>query len=117
MACWHMRAALLAPQRVSGLVLVGTTPVSCSARTGRQHTPALLGRLFGQRRQAATADPAAFRRLLCQGDTKARRSPVCSSPVCAQAPLPDSSTLQRGLEWLRDTDLRPCCQAFTVAAC
>jgi len=103
-----MRAALLAPQRISGLVLVGATPCFVQRSDWPAAQPASLLAGFAdslQQRPAATRQR--FVALLCQGDSQARTLTRSLLGQLRQEAPPAVAALQRGLEWLRDTDLRP----------
>lgn len=102
-----MQAALLAPERVARLILVGSTPSFAQREgwTSAQPVSVLTGFT-----EAVANDPSTtlqrFVALFNQGDTKARaigreinREILSSSP----APIP---TLLNGLDWLRNIDLR-----------
>lgn len=102
-----MQAALLAPERVARLILVGSTP-SFAQRDG--WTPAQPPSVLAGFTQAVASDAGAtlqrFVAVFNQGDTKARaigreiNQGILSSSL---APIP---TLLKGLDWLRDIDLR-----------
>ena len=102
-----LQAALLAPERVTRLILVGTTP-SFAQREG--WTSAQPASVLAGFTEAVANDPHTtlqrFVALFNQGDTKARaigreiNRGILSSSL---APVP---TLLKGLDWLRDIDLR-----------
>lgn len=102
-----MQAALLEPARVARLILVGSTP---SFAQRDDWTPAQPPSVLAGFAEAVASDARAtlqrFVALFNQGDTKARaigreinQGILSSSP----APIP---TLLKGLDWLRDIDLR-----------
>ena len=102
-----MQAALLAPERVARLILVGSTP-SFAQRDG--WTPAQpQSVLAGFAEAVASNAPATLQRFVAlfnQGDTKARaigRDINQGTLSSSLAPIP---TLLKGLNWLRDIDLR-----------
>ena len=102
-----MQAALLAPERVARLILVSSTPSFAQREgwTSAQPVSVLTGFT-----EAVANDPSTtlqrFVALFNQGDTKARaigreiNRGILSSSL---APVP---TLLKGLDWLRDIDLR-----------
>jgi len=101
-------AARLAPERVSRLILVASTP-SFTQRADWPHgqPPALLESFA----TAVGLDPDAARQrfiaLLNQGDGAARRcTRTLARLAVAASAQPDRATLERGLAWLRDIDLR-----------
>ncbi|WP_374690240.1 alpha/beta fold hydrolase [Accumulibacter sp.] len=103
-----LRAALLAPQQVSGLILIGTTPCFVQRPDWPAAQPATLLAGFADsvgKRPAETLQR--FVALLCQGDSQARTLTRTLLAQLRNDPLPALPALQRGLEWLRDSDLRP----------
>jgi len=103
-----LRAALLAPQRVSGLILIGTTPCFVQRPDWPAAQPAALLAGFADSVGKQPAETLQrFVALLCQGDTQARTLTRRLLAQLRQEPLPALGALQRGLEWLGDTDLRP----------
>lgn len=102
-----LQAALLAPERVGRLVLVGATP-SFTQRTGwaEAQAPALLETFSAAIAGDARTTLQRFVALLNQGDTQARAiGRTMIKPLLAGA-LPNTATLLAGLDWLRDVDLR-----------
>ena len=109
-------AARLAPERISRLILVAGTP-SFTQRADWPHgqPPALLESFAA----AVAVDPGAARQrfitLMNQGDGAARRCTRTLAGLAGAAPTsPDSATLERGLAWLRDIDLRTEAPAITL---
>ena len=102
------RAALLAPQRVCGLILVGATASFTQRTDWPEAQPAALLDSFSagvQERPEQTLQR--FAALLNQGDGRARtltRMLLASLRSQAIAPM---TVLRRGLDWLREVDLRP----------
>lgn len=102
-----LQAALLAPQQVARLILVGATPSFMQRDRWRAAQPPDLLDAFA----AAVADNAAttlqrFIALLNQGDARARPiGRALAGRVLADG-LPDTATLSKGLGWLREVDLR-----------
>ena len=102
-----LQAALLAPERVARLILIGSTP-SFAQRDGwaPAQPPSVLAGFAEAVASNTRATLQRFVALFNQGDTKARaisrdiNQGILSSSL---APVP---TLLKGLEWLRDTDLR-----------
>lgn len=102
-----LHIALRAPQRLKGLILVGTTP--CFT----QHTdwpcaqpPALLDTFSEAIAKDAKTTLQRFVALLNQGDDQARAIGRAMAKALAAALVPDIATLLSGLDWLRDVDLR-----------
>ena len=109
-----MQAALLAPERVAGLVLVGATPCFTRHDDWADAQPAALLNDFA----AAVANDgrAALQRFVAlfnQGDSKARPIGRDIARNVLSSPLPATSTLLAGLDWLRDTDLRERVEALS----
>lgn len=95
-----------APQRIARLILVGVTPSFMQrADWTPARPPALLDTFAAAVREDAGATLQRFAALLNQGDAQARRltRALASAPGGA---LPDGATLDAGLRWLRDVDLR-----------
>lgn len=110
-----LQAALLAPQRLRGLILVGSTPSFTQRRDWpHAHAPALLDGF----RDAIAKDPGAtlqrFIALLNQGDSQARQIGRTMLRQLQTVALPDTPTLLAGLDWLRDVDLRARLPSITV---
>lgn len=103
-----VRAALLAPRRVSGLILVGATASFTQRTDWHEAQPAALLDSFSagvEERPEQTLQR--FATLLNQGDERARplaRTLLASLRSQAIAPI---AVLRRGLDWLREVDLRP----------
>lgn len=103
-----LRAALLAPQQVGGLILIGSTPCFVQRPDWPAAQPASVLAGFADRVGQQPAETLQrFVALLCQGDRQARALTRMLLGQLRQQPLPSPAALQRGLEWLRDTDLRP----------
>lgn len=102
-----MRAALLEPERVAGLILVGSTArFTRRADWPAAQAPALLDSFLASVRQRPERALQRFVALLGQGDAEARMITRTLLAGLRQAPVPDAEVLSRGLEWLRDIDLR-----------
>ena len=102
-----LKAALIAPQRVRKLVLVGATPSFRHRDDWREAQPPSLLKTFS----AAISEDARttlqrFVALLNQGDTQARSLGRTMIKQTLSGNLPDTTTLLAGLDWLRDVDLR-----------
>ncbi|MFZ2854173.1 MAG: alpha/beta fold hydrolase [Rhodocyclaceae bacterium] len=102
-----LQTAALAPQRVKGLILVGSTP-SFTQRADWPHAqPSALLDTFSA---AIGADAASalqrFVALLNQGDAQARQLGRAMIKQLLANGLPDTATLLTGLGWLHDVDLR-----------
>ncbi len=102
-----LRAALLAPQRVRGLVLVATTP-SFVRRAGWSdaQAPELVEALGDGVRRQPEATLRRFVTLLNRGDGKARSLARQHLGHLQQDPRPSAAALKRGLDWLSTVDLR-----------
>lgn len=102
-----MRAALLAPQRVAGLVLVGATPCFAQRADWREaQAPALLDSFSASVEQQPAQTLQRFVALLSQGDRHARPITRALLASLRAQPMADAHSLQRGLGWLREVDLR-----------
>lgn len=112
-----LQTAALAPQRVKGLILVGSTP-SFTQREGWPHAqpPALLDTFSTAIRGDAASALQRFVALLNQGDTQARQLSRAMSRQLLANGLPDTATLLAGLGWLRDVDLRARVAAIATPA-
>jgi pimeloyl-[acyl-carrier protein] methyl ester esterase len=102
-----LQAALLARQRIKGLILIGSTP-SFMQREGWPHAqpPALLDTFSDAVTKDAATTLQRFVALLNQGDAQARSLGRAMIRQALAAPLPDTAVLLAGLGWLRDVDLR-----------
>ncbi len=102
-----LQAALLAPERVERLILVGGTPSFTQREGWSEAQPASLLDAF---MQALSDDPRAtlqrFIALLNQGDAKARTLGREINRSLLASPFPPATSLLSGLEWIRDVDLR-----------
>ncbi|MDR1367231.1 MAG: alpha/beta fold hydrolase [Candidatus Accumulibacter sp.] len=100
-----IRAAIAFPSRFSGLVLIATSP--CFLRKPGwdcAQPPKLLESFATAVEKNAPETLSRFNALLNQGDVHARDA--MRSLARAQNPTPKTASLLRGLEWLRETDLR-----------
>ena len=107
-------AAWLAPQQLSRLVLVASTPSFTQRGDWPQAQPRVLVDSFS----AALADDAAgtrqrFFALHNHGDSRRRACTRVFGKLAATSPV-DRAALGAGLDWLRDVDLRQQSQALTV---
>lgn len=102
-----LQMAALAPQRLSGLILVGGT-ASFVQRTGWEaaQPPSLLDAFCDAISQDAAGTLQRFIALINQGDTQARPIGRMLNRQLQSAPIADTDTLLAGLGWLRDVDLR-----------
>ena len=102
-----LHAARHAPEKFSGLILVGATPAFVQASDWPDAQPPSLLEGFTA---AVAADPAGalqrFVALFNQGDAHARALGRQLTRALKDSPLPDTATLLAGLAWLRDVDLR-----------
>lgn len=104
-------AAARHPDAVRGLVLIAATPRFLTAADWPHAVaPAVLDGFIA----ALADDPAALRSrfaaLINQGDANAR---TIRRQLAALGDPPSTATLKRGLEWLRDSDLRPILPGIT----
>ena len=103
-----VRAASLAPQRVAGLILVGATASFTQRADWREAQPsALLDSFAAGVEERPEQTLQRFAALLNQRDERARpltRTLLASLRSQAIAP---TAVLRRGLDWLREVDLRP----------
>ncbi|MDE2585079.1 MAG: alpha/beta fold hydrolase, partial [Betaproteobacteria bacterium] len=100
----HM--ASQAPEKIARLVLVAGTP--CFTRGTdwpAGQPPELLATFSAAVQQQPDSVLSRFAALINQGDAQARAITRRLAPL-TRAPLPAPATLARGLEWLRDLDLR-----------
>lgn len=102
-----LQAAANAAPQVGGLILVGSTPCFTQRHDwNAAQSPAVLAAF-----RAALADDAAatrkrFLALLNQGDSQARALTRTLSAALLASAEPSPAALARGLDWLRDVDLR-----------
>lgn len=109
-----MRVALLAPQRVAGLLLVGATASFCQREDWpAAQPPELLDSFSASIRGEPQQTLQRFAALLCQGDRQSRSLIRLLLACLRNAAPPSRETLRRGLDWLREVDLRP--QLSTIA--
>ncbi|WP_291992023.1 pimeloyl-ACP methyl ester esterase BioH [Candidatus Accumulibacter sp. ACC003] len=102
-----MRAALLAPERVGGLLLVGATPCFMQrADWPSAQAPAVLDSFAASVRSKPEQTLQRFAALLSVGDETARASSRALLAGLRNSQTPDAATLCRGLDWLREVDLR-----------
>lgn len=102
-----LQAALIAPQCIKRLILVGTSPSFTQRGDWPDAQPLELLSTFS----SAVADDAAttlqrFIALLNQGDSQGRALGRMLNRQLKEGTLPDTATLLSGLNWLRDVDLR-----------
>ncbi len=102
-----MQAALLAPERIDGLILIGSTP---SFTRRDDWIPAQPQSVLAGFAEAVAADArATLQRFVAhfnQGDTKARAIGRGINQDVLSSSLAPVATLLKGLDWLRDIDLR-----------
>jgi pimeloyl-ACP methyl ester esterase len=112
-----LQAALLAPQRISGLILIGASP-SFTQRDDwlPAQAPALLEAFTAAISEDSGTALQRFIALLNQGDAKARSASRALTHALSSAPLPETASLVQGLGWLRDIDLRNRVASITVPA-
>lgn len=102
-----MRAALLAPERVDGLILVGATPSFTQRHDWRAaQAPAVVNGFSASVRLQPGQTLQRFVALLSQGDSQARTITRTLRACLREAPVPDAEVLARGLDWLAGVDLR-----------
>ena len=110
-----LQAALLAPQRFRGLILVGSTP-SFTQRADWPHAqpPALLDTFSDAISENAATTLQRFIALLNQGDAQARVHGRAMLKQLLASELPSTASLLDGLGWLRDVDLREQISSITT---
>ncbi|MFT3847441.1 MAG: alpha/beta fold hydrolase [Propionivibrio sp.] len=102
-----LQVAILAPRRLSGLILVsGTASFVQRDDWPAAQPPALLDAFCDAVEQDASGALQRFVALFNQGDTQARAIGRALNRQLQAAPPADSGTLLDGLGWLRDVDLR-----------
>ena len=102
-----LQAALLAPQPISRLILVGSTPSFMQRENWlTAQPPALLDAFNEALRSDTKTTLQRFIALLNQGDAQARAINRALTRSTFDKALPDIATLSKGLGWLRDVDLR-----------
>ena len=112
-----LQAALLAPQHIGELILIGSSP-SFTQRADWLHAqpPPLLDAFAA----AVSEDPGTtllrFIALLNQGDAKPRAAIRALNDALSADHCPDTTSLIQGLNWLRDIDLRSQLDSITVPA-
>ena len=102
-----IQMALLAPQKIARLALVGATP-SFTQRDGwsQAQPPTLLDGFCRAVEQDAADTRQRFVALLNQGDSQARALTRSMTRSLTENPPPAIDALLTGLDWLRDVDLR-----------
>ena len=99
--------AARAPKRIAGLVLVATSPRFLAGNGWNAGQPAsLLGGFSAAVGLAPGPVLPRFATLMNQGDSLAKDINRQLAPL-TKAPLAEKAALLRGLDWLRDLDLRP----------
>lgn len=102
-----LQAAATAPQRVGGLILVGSTPCFTQrADWPAAQAPAVLAAFHAALASDAAATRKRFIALLNQGDTQARALTRVLTAAQGASAEPVPAALAHGLDWLRDVDLR-----------
>ncbi|MBK7955826.1 MAG: alpha/beta fold hydrolase [Candidatus Accumulibacter sp.] len=110
-----IRAALLAPERVSGLVLVGATASFTQRVDWRAaQAPAVVDDFSASVGRHPEQTLQRFVALLSQGDSQARRISRSLLAGLRQGRAPAAAALARGLDWLREVDLRPLLPALAA---
>ena len=99
-----------APEKIARLVLVAGTPCFTQGSDWQAGQPPELLATFSaavqqQPDSVLTSVLSRFAALINQGDSQARAITRRLAPL-TRPPLPASATLARGLDWLRDLDLR-----------
>ena len=102
-----LQAALLAPQRIGRLILVGSTPsFTQRADWSCAQAPTLLDTFAAAVATHAGSTLQRFIALLNQGDEQSRACGRTLNRHLLATTLPATDTLLAGLRWLRDVDLR-----------
>lgn len=103
-----LQAAALISSRIARLVLVGGTPRFTQDTDWPAAQPETVLKAF---QDALGGDPDGVRQrfvaLFNQGDSRARSITRDLCRLLAESPTPEPKFLLAGLDWLRDTDLRP----------
>lgn len=103
-----LRAALLAPQRVAGLLLVAATPCFVQRDDWPAGQASALIDGFAERLTGHAAETMQrFVVLMNQGDTQARALARALRACLQRQPPVAAEVLQQGLHWLATVDLRP----------
>ncbi|MEI7613363.1 MAG: pimeloyl-ACP methyl ester esterase BioH [Betaproteobacteria bacterium] len=112
-----LQAALLAPQRIGGLILIASSP-SFTQRDdwSAAQPPTLLDAFTAAVAQNPASTLQRFIALLNQGDTQAKAATRALMQTLAADHSPDSDALIQGLNWLRDVDLRSQLNSLAVPA-
>lgn len=103
-----MRAALAAPARVAALILIGATPRFTQDEDWPDAQSEQLLDSFSldaQRQPGQTLQR--FATLINQGEAQPRALTRTLLQALRHTATPAATTLQRGLDWLREVDLRP----------
>lgn len=107
-------AALLRPQRISGLITVASSP----RFTAQATWPGIDGTVLAGFQQQLNADfqrtVERFLALQTLGTDSARQDARCLKSVVLAQPMPSVAVLNGGLSILRDTDLRSRLTALTL---
>ncbi len=102
-----LQAALLAPEHIGQLILVGATPCFTQhANWSAGQAPALLDTFQAALAENPRSTLQRFIALLNQGDSRARANGRTLLDSLANQPLPSSAALSSGLAFLREIDLR-----------
>lgn len=103
-----LQAALLAPHKIAGLILAGSTPsfIQRDDAWRNAQAPDLLDAFASAVAQNTATTLQRFIALLNRGDAHARTISRALSSRTLSSELPDAQTLTRGLDWLRNVDLR-----------
>ena len=110
-----MRAALLAPERISGLVLVAATASFTQRGDWRAaQTPQLVDSFSASVSLQPEQTRQRFLTLLNQGDSQARTIIRKLIACLRDTRAPDAEALHHGLAWLREVDLRPLASAIAA---
>lgn len=102
-----IRAALSCPERVAALILVGGTPrFTCDEDWPAAQSAELLDRFASQVQDQPEQTLQRFAALISQGEDDPRQLARALLLALRESPTPAASTLRRGLDWLREVDLR-----------
>jgi pimeloyl-[acyl-carrier protein] methyl ester esterase len=112
-----LQAALLAPQRIGGLILISSSP-SFTQRGNWMHAqpPTLLDAFTAAVSENPEITLQRFVALLNQGDANPRVAIRALNDALAAEHCPDTASLIQGLGWLRDIDLRNQLASIAVPA-
>lgn len=108
------QAALLSPQRVTGLVTIASSPKFVAEPGWRGIKPGVLSDFARQLERDFSLTVERFMALQAMGSPTARKDVKALKQAVFSRPTPDPRVLADGLAMLADTDLRQGCGAIKV---